>query len=174
MNMTNDSGLVSYAVSDNPHKIVQTSWQENEAMSTYYKSQFMPRLEIVNAKLALYGLETLQFCEVSFKRGWNNCYYSEREVAKIEHEIEQIEKWEEKEREIKIAKETFQPMFEELIGRAEKLGFVLSFLKDKVGIQHGNYYYAKLYNNIDLSAFIEELKQEERVIAIKDSSSNVA
>ena len=174
MNMTNDSSFVSSVVSDNPHRIVRPSWQENEAMSAYYKPQFMSRLEIANTKLALHGLETLQFGEFSFKHGWNNCYYSEREVAKIEHEIEQIEKWEEKEREIKIAKETFQPMFEELISRAEKLGFVMSFLKDKVSIQHGNYYYAKLYNNIDLSAFIEELKQEECAITIKDNSSNVA
>jgi len=172
--MINDSSVVSYVVSDNPHKIVQTSWQENEAMSAYYKSQFMLRLKIANAKLALHGLETLQFGEVSFKRGWNNCYYSEREVVKIEREIQEIEEWKEKERVIKIAKETFQPMFEELLDRSKRLGFVMSFLKDKVSIQHGNYYYAKLYNNIDLSSFIEELKQEERVIATKDSSSNVA
>jgi len=159
---------------NNPHEIVEPSWKKDEVESICCKSQLMPRLEIANIKLALYGLKTLQFGEVSFLRGWNNCYYSEYEVIKIENEIEEIEKIEEKETEIRVARETFRPMYEKLVDRAKGLGFVMSFSDKKIEIQHGNYYYAKFYNNIDLSKFIEELKQEERAITIKNNNSNVA
>lgn len=121
------------------------------------------RLDAVNVRLSTLGRELVEQGEVSFKWGWQSQLYTEQAIANVERHVAQIEfELAEKDRK-RIAREEFQPKFEEFRLRAEAIGLSIEFSDDRVRLSGD--YNSRMYSEEGLAAFVASLDQKEREAA---------
>lgn len=143
-------------------------WDRNETASKIAKNAGLgARLEAINTRLIVLGIETIQLCEVSFKRGWNNLLYTEENVSLVESQVYKLEALALIENIRIIAKETYQPKFEMLKSRAERFGIEIVFGENNVTIiENKKYYSGRFYSKDGLAKFTAEIESRELVLAV--------
>lgn len=116
------------------------------------------RLELLNEKLCFFHLEEIKFMDFYFTRGWRVCFYEEEEVKRIEDEIERAKNVYEILKEKENRKNYFQPLYEELIERADSIGIKMTIKEDYVCLQIGKFYTGTRFFYKDYKNFIEKIE----------------
>ena len=155
-----------------------------EAASRKARPELLPRLARAQARLDELksgnpdtGYPTLEPGETTFKFGWSDKLYTEENVAEVERKIVHWEEQAVEELRQLVARTKFQPQYEALSQRVEKLGLALNFSEEKVhwtgrGSYHGGY----SYTQAGVESFTADLirKEEEAAREARERAAAIA
>ena len=155
-----------------------------EAASRKARPELLPRLARAQARLDELksgnpdtGYPTLEPGETTFKFGWSDKLYTEENVAEVERKIVHWEEQAVEELRQLVARTKFQPQYEALSQRVEKLGLALNFSEEKVhwtgrGSYHGGY----PYTQDGIESFAADLisKEEEAAKEARERAAAIA
>ena len=157
---------------------------EAEAASRKARPELLPRLARAQARLDELksgnpdtSYPTLEPGETTFKFGWSDKLYTEENVAEVERKIVHWEEQAVEELRRLAARTKFQPQYEALSQRVEKLGLALNFSEEKVhwtgrGSYHGGY----SYTQAGVESFTADLirKEEEAAKEARERAAAIA
>lgn len=157
---------------------------EAEATSRKARPELLPRLARAQARLDELksgnpdtSYPTLEPGETTFKFGWSDKLYTEENVAEVERKIVHWEEQAVEELRQLVARTKFQPQYEALSQRVEKLGLALNFSEEKAhwtgrGSYHGGY----PYTQDGIESFAADLirKEEEAVKEARERAAAIA
>ena len=155
-----------------------------EAASRRARPELLPRLARAQARLDELksgnpdtSYPTLEPGETTFKFGWSDKLYTEENVAEVERKIVHWEEQAVEELRQLVARTKFQPQYEALSQRVEKLGLALNFSEEKVhwtgrGSYHGGY----PYTQAGIESFTADLirKEEEAAKEARERAAAIA
>lgn len=155
-----------------------------EAASRKARPELLPRLARAQARLDELksgnpdtSYPTLEPGETTFKFGWSDKLYTEENVAEVERKISRWEEQAVEELRQLVARTKFQPQYEALSQRVEKLGLALNFSEEKVhwtgrGSYHGGY----SYTQAGIESFTADLirKEEEAAKEARERAAAIA
>ena len=155
-----------------------------EAASRKARPELLPRLARAQARLDELksgnpdtSYPTLEPGETTFKFGWSDKLYTEENVTEVERKIVHWEEQAVEELRQLVARTKFQPQYEALSQRVEKLGLALNFSEEKVhwtgrGSYHGGY----PYTQAGIESFTADLirKEEEAAKEARERAAAIA